>query len=81
MIEHSGFSRIAQTAHIEVRATTLHSAEEVRFLLGPHPGLEAATDLRALGCPQFVFERMLQRRKNKIAQLEMRAKAKQIKVK
>jgi hypothetical protein len=77
MIEHSGFSRLKEVAHIEIRATRFHTAEEVRFLLGPHPGLEPAADLRALGCPQLIFERMLEKRKNKIAQLELRAKSRQ----
>jgi hypothetical protein len=77
MIEHSGFSRLKETTHLEIRASTHYPAEEVRRILGPHPGLESAADLRALGCPALVFDRMLERRKNKIAQLQLRAKARQ----
>jgi hypothetical protein len=69
MIEHSSaFLRSHAVAGMEIRATTKYSSEQVRSLLAEHRGLlKQAFDLRLLGCPPLIFERMLERRANILA--------------
>jgi hypothetical protein len=76
MIEHSThFLRARDVQGLEVRGTTLRSAEEVRHLLREHPGVPPAIDIRLIGCPEVFFERFLTRRQNQIEHEKRRAKA------
>jgi ribosomal protein S27AE len=54
----------------EVRAAGPFTADQVRELLAEHRdlGLEAMVDLRQMGCPSLIFERLLTRRAAKVHQ-------------
>jgi len=66
----AGESRLEAILHTpgEVRAAGKFSETEVRTILSAHPkhGLKGARDLRLLGCPEWLFIRMLEKRAAKI---------------
>ena len=61
IVERAGNHKEAENAEL-IRGTSMRSAAEVRSILAARTGFPAMRDLRQLGCPDRIFEHLLEDR-------------------